>query len=401
MRTLLWALLVTLCPAGLIHAQNATTKIRPLTIGDTIPSDLVLTNVYNYPVSKIQLSDLKGKLVILDFFATSCAGCVRDIPKLDSLQRVFDHEILIIPITYEDKSKVAKFIASNRMAKGTILSVATNDTLFSSLFPHAILSHEIWVDGQGIVRAITEPEIVTAQNIEGILSGTISRLPIKRDRLDFNRQIPLPQLSGTIGKYYSLVIPQMDGIPGFNEGMFRDTINNTVRFFALNITLPDLYERTLDKDERLYYVPDYKLIRSQSLPILKSKEQWCYETLLPINTTLKSIRKKIRTDLDCYFGLQTSIEQTSVRCLVLRRTTSDAIGLKSINPNQEVRLSSDNKNLYIHNDKLTELVLALNREIPSIPVIDETGYSNPVDLELGTVSLQDLLLYAFYFYAIV
>ena len=46
--------------------------VKALKIGDTVP-DITITSVYNYPASTIHLSDLKGKLVILDFWATWCS----------------------------------------------------------------------------------------------------------------------------------------------------------------------------------------------------------------------------------------------------------------------------------------------------------------------------------------
>jgi len=58
--------------------------VKALSIGDTVP-DITIANVYNYRSSTIRLSDLKGKLVILDFWSTWCTNlycCIPGIAKV-------------------------------------------------------------------------------------------------------------------------------------------------------------------------------------------------------------------------------------------------------------------------------------------------------------------------------
>jgi thiol-disulfide isomerase/thioredoxin len=60
--------------------------VRALTVGDTVP-DITIRNVYNYPDSVIKLSDLKGKLTILDFWATWCGSCLSAFPEMHDLKK--------------------------------------------------------------------------------------------------------------------------------------------------------------------------------------------------------------------------------------------------------------------------------------------------------------------------
>ncbi len=60
------------------------------------------------------IKDLKGKAVILDFWATYCAPCIEEIPHLKQLQAKYGKENLVIIGMHvggeEDKPKVPEFV---------------------------------------------------------------------------------------------------------------------------------------------------------------------------------------------------------------------------------------------------------------------------------------------------
>ena len=60
----------------------------------------------------IKLSDHKGKIIIIDFWATWCPPCRRGIPDLVEIQKKYQKDVLIIGISLdnETKSDVVPFI---------------------------------------------------------------------------------------------------------------------------------------------------------------------------------------------------------------------------------------------------------------------------------------------------
>lgn len=60
----------------------------------------------------ISLAEYKGrKPVVLDFFATWCPNCRRDVPKLNSLYEKYKDQVEVIGIDlHEDESTVRKFV---------------------------------------------------------------------------------------------------------------------------------------------------------------------------------------------------------------------------------------------------------------------------------------------------
>src|SRR5699024_8456596 len=84
-------------------ALKASDSIKPLEIGDEIPEELweAPFQVMNHPEGKetITLNEYRGKLLILDFWASWCAPCVRSLRALDSIQTSFKDELAVLPIT--------------------------------------------------------------------------------------------------------------------------------------------------------------------------------------------------------------------------------------------------------------------------------------------------------------
>jgi cytochrome c biogenesis protein CcmG/thiol:disulfide interchange protein DsbE len=81
-----------------INTDNVVIKLD----GDKAP-DFSLKSVDG---KTIKLSDYKGKVVIIDFWATWCGPCRRGIPDLVSLQTQFKNDIVIIGISLDAEKTI-------------------------------------------------------------------------------------------------------------------------------------------------------------------------------------------------------------------------------------------------------------------------------------------------------
>src|SRR4030066_2527186 len=83
------------------QADDNTSGLETRNNDDLAPDfTLKLTNGKN-----IKLSDHKGKIVIIDFWATWCAPCRRGIPDLVEIQKKYQKEVLIIGISLDNETK--------------------------------------------------------------------------------------------------------------------------------------------------------------------------------------------------------------------------------------------------------------------------------------------------------
>jgi thiol-disulfide isomerase/thioredoxin len=67
----------------------------------------------------LSLADFKGKVVILDFWATWCGPCLSSMPGLEKLyQKVKDQNVEVLSLNvYDDKDSFAEWVAANRGTK--------------------------------------------------------------------------------------------------------------------------------------------------------------------------------------------------------------------------------------------------------------------------------------------
>ena len=109
--------------------------------------DLAFNDADDKPM---KLGDYKGKTVLLNFWATWCAPCVKEMPSLDKLQAEMGKDkFVVLPLSLDGptKSKVAPFYQDKKLANlGVYFDKGRKamQSLDISILPTSIL-----VDAQG------------------------------------------------------------------------------------------------------------------------------------------------------------------------------------------------------------------------------------------------------------
>jgi thiol-disulfide isomerase/thioredoxin len=308
MKLLLYCLLAMLWPAGLTHAQKATTNIRPLTIGDTLPADLVIENVVNYPASKIRLSDLKGKLVILDFWGRYCSSCIKAFPAMDSLQTAFKDKIQIITLSdFKDSVTLRQTLAKYPVTRNLQLPTSLQNETFAAYFPHQTVSHVIWINPEGVITGITGSDYVTKDHIAELLAHKKVNWPVKNDLLSFDYQKPLlglaqPELSQPSILYYSTFTGYLDGIAPPN-GIIRDSASLTIITSYYNAPLLTLCKIALgfpaaEKIEwKVKNMARYNWTKEIPYSDWQRTNSYCYSITLPSSINDAGVKSIVKADL--------------------------------------------------------------------------------------------------------
>ncbi len=99
--------------ASAVNSQGQADTLKPLTgyaKGDLTPLNFKHTGtvVPDFPFESrkgpTRLADFKGRVVVLNLWATYCAPCLKEMPSLDALQKAFDPKILVVLPVSEDRA---------------------------------------------------------------------------------------------------------------------------------------------------------------------------------------------------------------------------------------------------------------------------------------------------------
>jgi cytochrome c biogenesis protein CcmG, thiol:disulfide interchange protein DsbE len=137
---------------------------RPPRIGETAP-DFTITD----PQRTVTLSQLRGKPVVLNFWASWCAPCVEEMPSLVQLQKQLGDKVTVLAVSEDaDNNAYQQFVRDHNVDLLTVRDVRQNvNGLYGTFkFPETYV-----IDKDGVIRrkfigAIdwSNPEIVDYLN---------------------------------------------------------------------------------------------------------------------------------------------------------------------------------------------------------------------------------------------
>lgn len=391
--------------------------LKPLEIGDQLP-ELVLKEVLNHPSSTLDLSQYKGKLIILDFWASWCRPCIEAFPKNNALQATFDERVQIIPVTYESAEKAKRMVDKVSKAKGfdNELPLVVNEQILHQLFPHQTLPHYVWISPKGDFIQVTGTQDVTEENI----SLALKNYPFKAQKKRQANSLPFDKLASFTDnpeafKKYDLqhrssLYPYVDGISSMYiiAQEYGDS-GNQLRYFSTNSTIENLYVfayaskgKQIMYSEIAYEVADVNKLKRVN------KEQSMYEWIsvpghaFNYEMIISKEQKDqafdyIISDLKTYFPeYEVVLEKRSTEVWVLKKLKENEQPFATKESDRskwevkfdpfEVRMVNHNMSRLLFELKIKYLQ---NKEYP---ILDETGYTDRIDLYMeGDLSNPEVL----------
>jgi uncharacterized protein (TIGR03435 family) len=121
---------------------------------------------------------LKGKVVVLEFWATWCGPCIEAVPHLNELADEFkDKGVQFIAITDEKESVVQPFL--KRKAMRAWVGLDTDRSMFKDYGVSGI-PHTVVVGTNGVIAWVTHPTALSATVLSNVLAGKAVGLPAPR-----------------------------------------------------------------------------------------------------------------------------------------------------------------------------------------------------------------------------
>lgn len=409
MKNILIIVLAFICLQSKLKGQDKKAidvTSKGIQIGQKVP-DITINNIHNYKTKSVKLSDFKGKLIILDFWATWCSPCVAMIPKMDSLQRQFGDQIQFLSVTSENDKVVLPFLEKfeEQKKKHYNLPMVTDNNELMVLFPHIYLPHYVWIDQNRVVLAITGLDEVSSKNIDNALKRVNSEIAQKHDmKIEFDKSKPL-FINGNGGNTSNMTHYSI--FTGYTEGLSAQVVNynkdfDVSRMQFTNVEIGTFFKtayfnggsQTYDRDLLRINVKDPskiiapKLSPKEYLKWKKNGNGFCYELSMP-KVSKETFFRIMRAQLDIFFP-QYKAEVKKVkekRMALIRTSVKDKI--KAVDSLQTEVFEISKNSIRMRNSTLNMFIMRTGAPIyrqggqeKYLRLINKTNYVGKVDLNL-------------------
>ncbi len=89
---------------------------------------------------KVSLVDLKGKVIVLNFWFTACPPCIAELPKLNKIANKYkDQNVEFIAITFDSKEKITAFLKEHKFNYKIVSDNSIVSDYNVSIFPLSII----------------------------------------------------------------------------------------------------------------------------------------------------------------------------------------------------------------------------------------------------------------------
>lgn len=370
-----------------VEAQNLVP--RYLQLNDKVP-ELTLQVLEGDQLSSIPLAQHKGKVVILEFWATFCGPCIPAMDHLADIQKEFPNDLVTYAITEEPSAVVQKYLAK----RPTSLEVALDPSgQLNQLFYHQFMPHTVIIGPDGYVKAITSPDQITKEVIYITKSGADPAIELKSEF----------KPKGVSSNALGVVNFDQETILKINLSPAKDGVQTQVRKISeteyqfVNCTIPVIYNSLLQNSRSNKLPKDCLEVGTENQSLLNEANAFCFEIKVPAHLQYE-IEKIALQHIQKTFELEPIIEPRGRNVVALSNIKGfvqpeNLTALKSFTP-QEV---SD----YLWDQKLIPFPIELSGTerpfrgtIPSqVPDVEKFLSQNGYTLKPERIEKQCLILH--------
>ncbi|MBW4888944.1 TlpA family protein disulfide reductase [Mucilaginibacter sp. HMF5004] len=364
------------------QASNTHVKLAAdtfLHVGDKIPYDYFAVD--HYPNKQLNFSELQGKLVILDLWAIYCSSCIDHMPEMVNLQKQFDGKVQVIMVTKNSRKEVSILAARSDNVRNNTLPSITGEQRLVRLFDYTYVPTHIWIDGNGIIRYITDGKNTTAEHIADFLAGKAldfkEKTTIGVGRKDDPLLVQMYPYFGNNFMIYSYLAPRDDS--KYKMGGFKTlglNVKGSRKILSGNsFSFIDLYKIAYG------FSPVRKPLSNSRVSVrfndtagyADPKRLYIYELIANQNISGQRLEKYIQTQLDLFFNVKSSIQKKVVPCYIFKQLPGGLnVNTNNTGESRFQKVNGDSLKVVMTWGKFAEYI---DNEFltPPLQVLDESG----------------------------
>lgn len=364
----------------MLTSVTAFAQIKP---GDKV-GDINFTTVLNAPVKATTLGGQKGKIVLIDFWATWCGSCLEAMPHLKALQKKYPKQLQVVAVSAETPRRIGLYLKSR---PSNLWFAADTDRAIAAVFPHQLIPHTVLISTDGKLISVSSPEAITNLTIDSVLRGQTVHLAEKKDNLIGYEDLIIQNFhAADTVKNRFMMQGEIKGGPGLSTTYLKDSVFAGRRLTCINLPITTLYMiaygnfpygRTINKTGEGPKPPVY-----------------CLDLIVPNKADLMPVLKK---ELAKRFDLQAKIEPMQKEVHVLTITNNGKFMTIPRNRSGQRTYYSSHGEIDQQGISMSDFADFLESYGIGQLVVDETGSKEKLDIKFSfqpenPQSLTDILM---------
>lgn len=300
-------------------------------------------------------SSFEGKVVVLEFWASWCGGCIAAVPHWNEVVgELAGEDFVFLGISNEPRDAALRCI--ERIPRKGLVAIDDSNRTFAAYDPGGV-PHIVVVDQDGVIKAVTTADSLNADALRAIASGEDHGMPHKPPR----ERRPLPG-AGEPAPTERLTL--IEDAAGDDQRMLYDHGRFLAQGLPLRVVLRELYD--LPKSLIEFQIPNV--------------DRLVDVTVHAPGIDRSQIREYARSELTRELDIHTDAKSVEQSVCIVRRIE----GLESLEPStaDKSRLTAQGYRLSAVKKPLSVLMEHLGRATGGINFINESGLDGVYDFEV-------------------